>query len=146
MWKRDNRIEMSEHGFFFPNDLADEIWPELEFDKRWPNFPLNELRSKGNGDIRGNYETLDALQRLREILNRPIAVASYYRDPAYNRAVGGAEASYHLVGRAVDTPSLNTWLGRAILLPAAGQAGFKGVGLYDTFTHIDTGPRRSWAG
>lgn len=143
-------VEMTEYGAYIPPGIltnpavADRCWEFCNGWKRWPNFHYRELMSKGNGALRMHYETLDALQRLRDTLRRPIPITSYYRDPAYNREVGGAEDSYHLAGRAVDTPVYSAELGRWSLWHHASRAGFKGLGLYKTFTHLDTGPHRVW--
>lgn len=148
-WTDD--IAMTAFGAFIPqHHFRDEVSTErvmglLNFRERWPNFEPRELWSKGNGDLRMHYETLDCLQRLRNLMGRPLAVASYYRDPAYNAGLNGAaKGSYHLAGRAVDTPSLNRGLGRVELIHLATLAGFTGFGIYDTFTHLDTGGRRYW--
>lgn len=42
------------------------------------------------------------LQPLRDSLGMPIVISSGYRSPALNRAVGGASASDHVLGRAAD--------------------------------------------
>lgn len=42
------------------------------------------------------------LQPLRDHLGRPIVVSSGYRSPPLNRAVGGAQNSDHMYGRAAD--------------------------------------------
>lgn len=143
------QIEATAYGAFIPAHLLDRVGPYLwttflNADERWPNFHYEELRSKGNGDLRLHYETLDAMQRLRNMLNRPLIVTSYYRDPDYNRAVQGAEASYHLAGRAVDVSTYSTEIGRWTLWHYATKAGFKGLGIYEGFTHLDTGPHRVW--
>lgn len=146
----DTRITTGNGGCFIPASVLDnerygpEVWLFFNGFNRWPNFTPNELRSKGNGDLRIHYETLDAMQQLRTWLKRPLVVSSYYRDPAYNAKVGGAENSYHLLGRAVDTPILATELGRLKLWYYASLAGFNGIGSYEGFTHLDTGPARQW--
>lgn len=143
-------LEANAYGGYIPPGwldqpgMNDRIWEFFNGFERWPNFHYAELKSKGNGALRLHYETLDALQRLRNTLNRPIPITSYYRDPVYNLEVGGAEGSYHLAGRAVDTPVYSTELGRWSLWHHATKAGFKGLGLYPTFTHLDTGPHRVW--
>lgn len=143
-WKTDVQLEMGNYGMFLPAHLIDEsdVWADLGFDKRWPNFTPDELRSKGNGSLRIHYATLDALQRLRDAVKRPIQVNSYYRDPDYNVKVGGAPASLHMAGRAVDTTLLNGPQGRFSLIHQATLAGFTGFGIYKGFTHLDTGPHR----
>ena len=42
------------------------------------------------------------IDTLRAAYGRPIRITSGWRCPAHNRAVGGAEKSFHLIGRAVD--------------------------------------------
>lgn len=150
MWTWDQNIQANAYGCFIPAavidnvEAHDRVWEFFNGRDRWPNFSMKELRSKGNGDLRIHYDTLDAMQSLRNRLKRELVVTSYYRDPAYNREVGGAEDSYHLAGRAVDTPVLNTDVGRMLLVHYATWAGFKGFGRYPTFTHLDTGPVRVW--
>lgn len=51
-------------------------------------------------ELRRLCETV--LQPLRASLGRPIVVSSGYRAPQVNAAVGGAEGSDHLAGRAAD--------------------------------------------
>jgi hypothetical protein len=46
--------------------------------------------------------TMLVLDYLREKIREPIYINSTYRDPDYNRAVGGAKDSLHLVFNAVD--------------------------------------------
>lgn len=73
----------------------------------------------------------------------PVTVNSTCRSPGRNRAVGGAEKSYHLSGSAVDfRVHGNVSAVYASLRSNGGVGGLKhyGGGLF----HIDTGPRRSW--
>lgn len=141
-WRRDLNIEMGPYTSLLPARHAQQIWDDLKMSERWPNFTVDELRSKGNGDLRIHYATLDALQKLRDLIKRPIVVTSYYRDPDYNARVGGANASYHMAGRAVDITTWATPLGQLELIHYGTLAGFKGFGFYDNFTHLDTGPHR----
>lgn len=61
-----------------------------------PNVP-------GPHDI-ANIDRLvgEILQPLRDKLGRPIVVTSGYRSPDLNTAIGGAENSAHMEGRAAD--------------------------------------------
>lgn len=132
-------------AYFPPGEQFDPLWEAQGFHKRWPNFTKQELQCKGDGSLLVHYETMDALQKLRQLYSGPIVINSYYRSEWYNRKVGGAEASYHMLGRAIDTPTLNGTLeGRMKLCHLATRAGFNGFGLYGSFTHIDTGPMRFW--
>lgn len=80
--------------------------------------------------------------KVRDILGRPVSVNSGYRCKAYNRRIGGATLSQHCKGTALD---LNIgfsgpWA-MAIFNAAKKVGGIGGVGIYDTFCHIDTRPR-----
>lgn len=134
----------NEFSAYFPPGF-EELYEQMGFVKRWPNFSFDELKCKGTGSLRVHYSTMDALQRLRLMIRRPIAINSYYRSPEYNERIGGAPASYHLLGKAVDTTLWNGNItGRAQLVYFATLCGFRGFGFYPTFNHIDTGPARSW--
>lgn len=108
----------------------------------WPNFTFNELASKDGAGLLLDTAAVNLLQRLRWLIGAPIIVHSGYRSIAHNREVGGEPSSYHLSGRAFDIscPGLPlTQLGEK-----AVNIGFTGLGLYDTFVHVDTGPLRRW--
>ena len=92
----------------------------------------------------------------------PVRVTSGYRTPSYNRSVGGAPASFHVYslgsvrGVAADVVpargSVTAWQMWArrhyvgerwpLVLGRGAAVGYKGPG----FVHLDTGPRRTWAG
>lgn len=150
-WTWDPNIQANAFGCFIPSAVLSSaegykrVWVEFfNGHERWPDFHPDELRCKGNGDLRIHYATLDALQGLRNDLKRPIKVNSYYRSPDYNSKVGGAPASKHMAGMAVDTPTFATEIGRLTLWHYASRRGFRGIGLYNTFTHLDFGPHRVW--
>lgn len=85
-----------------------------------------------------------SLQMIRQRLgDHAIHVLSGYRDPAYNKAIGGAKLSQHMAGRAADI-RVDGWsplhvhdcileMVKLGLLP-----NVKGLGIYPTFVHVDT--------
>jgi hypothetical protein len=89
-------------------------------------------------------ETFEAIRVA--VGNRPIMVNSGYRTPEYNRAIGGAHGSQHIVGRALDIRCAGVSASRlfAVIrteydegrLPTLG-----GIGGYRTFVHIDIRPK-----
>lgn len=85
--------------------------------------------------VRARVHTLCvALERLRAELGRPVRVNSGYRCPAHNRAVGGARASQHVLGCAVDL-SVAGMTGAELAarlesLIARGAIPDGGIGLY----------------
>lgn len=68
------------------------------------HFRFREFASKGNGWIELHRALVHGLERYRTALGRPVAIVSGYRDPAYNKRVGGASNSQHLYGNAADVP------------------------------------------
>lgn len=89
---------------------------------------------------------LDIVWAIQHMLGttQPYHVNSGYRNPASNATVGGARQSYHMRGKALD---LSTPEKPPSALQGAGKALKKGgVGVYRTFTHVDSGPVRSWSG
>ena len=120
--------------------------PVEEFKARWPNFSPQEIACKGTGSVLLDFDALDALQRLRTALGKPLLLTSAYRSLSHNQRVGGATNSQHLEGKAFDISVTNH--DPAKLIQTAKEAGFTGFGHYPSsgFLHVDTGPARSWKG
>jgi hypothetical protein len=73
----------------------------------------------------------------RHRLGKPLRINSAYRNAAYNRAIGGASASIHMRGGALDLSGSPVTL-RRILREMRDEGLFKGgIGRYPTFTHVD---------
>jgi hypothetical protein len=87
-------------------------------------------------------EALAALNRLRTLSETRWTVASGYRAPEHNKAVGGAKHSKHVKGRAFDVVVERE--DREAFYLAATEAGFVAFGWGNRTVHIDTGPRRWW--
>jgi hypothetical protein len=82
---------------------------------------------------------------LAQAINVQLTVTSAYRSPAYNQRVGGATNSYHTSGQALDvTQTQFTQAQREQFVREAVRLGFGGIGIYNTFTHVDIGPARAW--
>lgn len=85
-----------------------------------------------------NYELIDILQRCRDILGVPFKVTSGCRCEKHNRSIGGVDSSMHLEGKAADIKcskqdELNQLLSQLKI----------GLGIYETFTHIDVRGRKA---
>lgn len=111
---------------------------------RWPNFSPQEMASKREGELMIDEAAMDKLQKLRNILGKPLIITSAYRSEAHNRAVGGAARSQHRLGKAFDVVMTNQ--DPAHFESVAKAVGFTGIGHYpkSNFMHIDTGPARRW--
>lgn len=100
------------------------------------NFKVKEFACKdGSDEIIIDIELANKLQLLREEVGRAIVITSGYRTEAYNKKVGGAFNSYHIKGMAVDV-ICNGYTSIRLAVKAA-QMGFKGIGIYKNFTHLD---------
>lgn len=114
-----------------------------------PHFSRSEFRCKGQGmpghddthDTNVDPELLDVLEAIRALTGAPMRIVSGKRCAWYNRKVGGAQGSQHMLTTAADIPR-----GRAT--PAqAFAAGAVGVGVLDGWAiHVDTraGRRALW--
>lgn len=109
---------------------------------RWPHFKPGEIASPDDDSLLVDEEALDRLEAVRQRLGKPMRLNSAYRSAAHNRAVGGEADSQHRQGKAFDVALVG--FTRAELKAAARAAGFTGIGDYDSFVHIDTGPPRRW--
>jgi uncharacterized protein YcbK (DUF882 family) len=100
------------------------------------NFTLNEFACKdGSKTITIDYELIEKLQQLRDKIGKPVSITSGYRSVAYNKECGGIPTSNHLLGKAADIKV--SGLSPLELAKAADRIGFKGIGVYPTFTHVD---------
>lgn len=66
------------------------------------HFHPSEVASRDNDRIWVSKAMITALDRVRDDVGRPLRILSGYRDPAWNRRVGGARRSRHIHGDAVD--------------------------------------------
>lgn len=79
------------------------------------NFYGREFRCRGeeegkpcccHGAVSVDRRLVTVLQMLREGLGAPVSLTSAFRCDAYNEAVGGHVRSFHRVGMAADTTSI----------------------------------------
>jgi uncharacterized protein YcbK (DUF882 family) len=112
-----------------------------DWDEWFPNFSPNELKCKGTGELKVDLTALCRLQGLRNHWGKPLIINSGYRSKEYNTKIGGAVDSYHMLGRAFDVRETSQEF-----IELAKYYSFHGIGVYSTFTHIDTGPPRTWRG
>lgn len=113
---------------------------------------------KGMGPLSWNKSTLEAkitLLRFQKNLSAALGrnvkflINSAYRSEEYNAGLkGSAKRSQHLNGKAFDISTTGSVgissADRIVFMNVAKQSGFKGIGKYPTFIHVDLGPERSW--
>ncbi len=78
---------------------------------------------------------IDKLQKLRDRLG-PINIISGYRSIEHNKNIGGAKKSSHCTGKACDFKKVSG-ITDAEFKKLAIELGFTGIGLYNTFWHVD---------
>lgn len=89
--------------------------------------------------LRLDPKLVEVLQKLRDHLNKSIKIKSGYRHLWYNMICAGAkDKSQHLIGRAADivVEGMTPLQVAKATIDAAGADIF-GIGIYNTFTHID---------
>ena len=110
------------------------------------NFYLDEFECRDKTDIpldvfHNILELAEQMQKIRDLVGESITVNSGFRSPDYNKKIGGASKSQHLLGKACDfTVKGLTPYQVADQLEDLMQGGSLingGLGEYDTFTHYD---------
>lgn len=112
------------------------------------NFKVREFAcTDGSDPVFIAPELVTVLQKIRTHFGKAVTINSAYRTPSKNKAVGGAAYSQHLYGTAADIVVKGV-KPRTVaayaekLMPDKG-----GIGIYNTFTHIDVREKRSrWNG
>lgn len=95
-------------------------------------FSWRETRAPALADV---FETIRAACG-----GLPLRVLSGYRTPEHNRRVGGARASQHVEGRALDLAPPPGWtVDRfwGVIRGLTEETWINGLGRYPTFVHVD---------
>lgn len=96
-------------------------------------------------DSRINPALAQKATAIAQAMNVQLTITSAYRSPEYNRRVGGARNSAHTRGNAIDiTQTSFTQAQRSQFIQEAVRQGIGGIGVYNSFTHIDTEGVRAW--
>jgi len=106
------------------------------------SFKWSELECKcGCGTRYVEDAAIDTLQRMRNIIQRPMIVNSAARCPLHNVRVGGSPKSQHRSTEQCPSTAFDISLrgmDKQDLINAAKAAGFKGLGVnYKSFVHVD---------
>ena len=134
------------------------------------NFTHSELHPNSNGGLTDQYDlpndllideaTIDVLQTIRNYYNLPIEINATARTKRYqNTLPGGATNSQHIIDNdgyfsAIDFDFFGNdqaarkdfamqVINKTDFFKLLLSLGLSGVGLYDTFIHIDAGNRRN---
>lgn len=108
------------------------------------DFKVREFRCRdGSDEVLISDRLVKLLQKIRSHFGKPVILNSAYRTQTHNAAVGGSPKSQHLLGNAADiviegVSPLETAQYVEFLQPTSG-----GIGVYQTFTHVDVRTDRS---
>lgn len=90
------------------------------------------------------FELAQVFEEIRSLCgDKPITVLSAYRTSDWNRKIGGAKHSQHVVGRALDLKPPKGLTVREfynLIYANHREFGIFGIGLYRTFVHVDIRP------
>ena len=109
-----------------------------------PHFRLGEFACKDGSDkVLVDDALVELLEAIRAAAGGAVTINSAYRSPAHNAAVGGVSNSQHVYGRAADivVEGASPLLVGQIAEYYLDRRG--GIGVYQTFTHVDTRAIRS---
>lgn len=122
-------------------DTGWEGYREGSFQIR-PHFKMYEFACHDESEfVKVSSEMLDKLQLLREILGIPLTINSAYRSLTFNRKIGSKDTSQHREGTAIDirkSAKLKRKYSDEDIIRIATAIGFRGIGVYNTFIHLDT--------
>lgn len=112
------------------------------------NFKVREFACKDGSDtVFVSYELVEVLQKIRSHFGKPVLIHSGYRTSDYNRKVDGATYSQHLYGTASDISVSGVSPKEVAAFVETLLPGTGGIGIYDTFTHVDVRTAKSrWRG
>lgn len=108
------------------------------------NFQVSEFKcNDGSDKVLISDELVSLLQDIRDHFGKAVVINSAYRTETYNKKVGGATHSQHILGTAADivisgVSPLEVAQYAEYLQPSSG-----GIGVYTSFTHVDVRASRS---
>jgi uncharacterized protein YcbK (DUF882 family) len=111
------------------------------------NFRVKEFACQDGSDpIFIDSELVSVLQEIRNHFGKAVTITSAYRTPKHNKSVGGTTYSQHLYGRAADI-KVQGIAPSEVAKYAETLLDEGGIGIYNTFTHIDVRSTKSrWQG
>ena len=111
------------------------------------NFKVKEFACQDGSDpIFIDSELVSVLQKIRTHFGKAVTITSAYRTPTHNKKVGGTSFSQHLYGKAADI-KVQGIAPSEVAKYAETLLDEGGIGIYNTFTHIDVRSTKSrWQG
>lgn len=112
------------------------------------HFKANEFACKdGTDTIFVSPDLVTTLEQIRKHFAAPVIINSGYRTETYNKKIGGATYSQHKYGTAADIVVKGVTPAEVAKYAETIMAGLGGIGIYNSFTHIDVRKIKSrWKG
>lgn len=111
----------------------------------WKHFKFEEFTCPCCGLMDVDDRVLSYCQHIRETMKIPIFINSGFRCEKHNKEIDGNPNSLHLTGKAVDISTARMSGEQKFELVELGQMIFSGgLGIAQTFIHLDIGPSRLW--
>lgn len=110
------------------------------------NFKLQEFECKCGKckNTKIDNKLVNSLQLIRNHFNKAVIINSGYRCTEHNKSVGGVSNSQHTKGKAADI--VVKGIAPREVAAYAASIGVNGIGVYETFTHVDTRDTRAYWG
>lgn len=99
-------------------------------------FSIDEFDCQETGNNQMEEEFLESLDNLRGECGFPFIITSGYRDPSHSLEIVKKYPGTHTQGIAADI-SITDSAKRHLILKKAFEHGFTGIGIADTFIHLD---------
>jgi len=100
-------------------------------------FAVAEFNCQYTGNNEMKPEFLEKLDQLRHVCAFPFVITSGYRDPSHPIEAAKEIPGRHAQGIAADIQILDS-KSRYKIIKEAMKLGFTGIGVADTFVHLDT--------
>ena len=112
------------------------------------NFKVSEFACKDGSDaVLVAPRLVMVLQTIRDRFGAAVTINSGYRTPQYNTKVGGVTDSQHCYGTAADIVVKGQKPAAVAAYARTIMPDWGGVGVYDSFTHIDIREQKAdWQG
>ena len=144
-YRNSKSNDMNDHQTFadFFATLGIKNFTASEFTSYFHVHRRGVTNSEPPREMWGNIvKTIRIVDQLRDHFGKPVVLLSSYRSPAYNRAIGdAAPKSYHMQFMALDIAVAGKSPRQVFDQLADWRVSGKftgGIGLYNSFVHIDT--------
>ncbi len=132
-------------AFLASGILTATLTGKAQAEQLTPNFKREEFNQKQTplplDQIKVDPELTDKLEKLRKVIgNKAITITSGYRNPEYNKKVGGVKDSQHLKGKAADIAVKG--MSSKELEKFAKEVGFGYVATYKNKPHLHVDVRK----